>query len=213
MSHQTIYYGWGPVSKKHPTAELEMWLCNYSTAAPLMHANGDLLETKSGCETGATNNYDWVNLSHSEYFANEQRELRVRAKFVTSLLRLNSCAKICKVVQMLRRPLISDGVEEQALLREVEDGSPKCAVAKSLRRDGVSGRNAVRCDAQKLLIQARHRRPLYPHVQCQVSAPRAAFARGRASRKPWNTKTTAYRRSGLVMLNKKMPRLFLHDSG
>ncbi|KAJ7916680.1 hypothetical protein B0H13DRAFT_1871008 [Mycena leptocephala] len=71
-------------------------------------------------------------------------------------------AKICKVVRMLRRPLISDGVEEQALLRRVEDGSPTRAVAKSLRCDGVSGRNA-------------------------------------------NTKTTAYRRSGLAMRNQNPP--------
>ncbi|KAJ7915959.1 hypothetical protein B0H13DRAFT_1871576 [Mycena leptocephala] len=42
-------------------------------------------------------------------------------------------AKICKVVRTLRWPLISDGVEEQALLRGVEDGSPTRAVAKSLR--------------------------------------------------------------------------------
>ncbi|KAJ7920450.1 hypothetical protein B0H13DRAFT_2422429 [Mycena leptocephala] len=84
-------------------------------------------------------------------------------------------AKICK-------PLISDGVEEQALLRGVEDGSPARAVAKSLRCDGVSGRNAF-----------------------QSSAPRAAFARGRASHMPWNTNTTAYRRSGLTMRNQNSP--------
>ncbi|KAJ7882089.1 hypothetical protein B0H14DRAFT_2565609 [Mycena olivaceomarginata] len=64
-------------------------------------------------------------------------------------------AKICKVLWMLRQPLISDGAEEKALLRGVEDGSPTRAVAKPLRRDGVSGRNAVRCDAQKQLYQAR----------------------------------------------------------
>ncbi|KAJ7435863.1 hypothetical protein FB451DRAFT_1194264 [Mycena latifolia] len=93
------------------------------------------------------------------FLASNPRELnRVRAKLVTSLLRLNSCAKIYKVVRMLRRPLISDGAEDQALLRGVEAGSPTRAVAQPLRRDGVSGRNAVRCDAQKLLLQARHRR-------------------------------------------------------
>ncbi|KAJ7257325.1 hypothetical protein C8J57DRAFT_1235048 [Mycena rebaudengoi] len=70
------------------------------------------------------------------------------------------------------------------------DGSLTRAVAKSLRRDGVSGRNAS-----------------------PSSAPRLAFSRGRASRKPWNTKTTAYRRSGVAMLNKKPPRLFLHVPG
>ncbi|KAJ7133046.1 hypothetical protein C8R44DRAFT_899392 [Mycena epipterygia] len=90
--------------------------------------------------------------------------------------------------------------------REVEDGSPTRTVATSLRREGVSGCNAVRCDAQKLLTQARHWRPRCSHVQFQPSAPRAAFAWDRASRKPWNTKTTAYWRSGLAMLNKKHGR-------
>ncbi|KAJ7908055.1 hypothetical protein B0H13DRAFT_1878965 [Mycena leptocephala] len=68
---------------------------------------------------------------------------------------MNVRAKICKVLWMLRRPLISDGAEEKGLLFGVEDSSPTRAVAKPLRRDGVSGRNAVRCDAQKLLYQAR----------------------------------------------------------
>ncbi|KAJ7118311.1 hypothetical protein C8R44DRAFT_738253 [Mycena epipterygia] len=66
---------------------------------------------------------------------------RVRAKFVTSLLRLNSCkfvslmafnecAKICKVATVPRSK------------RRLEEGSPTRGVATSLRRDGVSGRNA-----------------------------------------------------------------------
>ncbi|KAJ7889649.1 hypothetical protein B0H13DRAFT_1887981 [Mycena leptocephala] len=41
---------------------------------------------------------------------------KVRAKLVTSLLRLNPCATICEVAWMLRRPLISDGAEVQPLL-------------------------------------------------------------------------------------------------
>ncbi|KAJ7923951.1 hypothetical protein B0H13DRAFT_1864421 [Mycena leptocephala] len=106
---------------------------------------------------------------------------------------MNVRAKICKVLWMLLRPLISDGAEEKALLRGVEDSSPTRAVAKPLRRDGVFGRNAVRCDAQKLLYQARLRRARCPHIQFQPSAPSVAFSRGRALRKPWNTKTTAYR--------------------
>ncbi|KAJ7835787.1 hypothetical protein B0H13DRAFT_1913413 [Mycena leptocephala] len=110
-------------------------------------------------------------------------------------------------VWMLRRPLISDGAEEKALLRGVEDGSPTRAVAKPLRRDGVSGRNAVRCDAQKLLYQAHLRRARCPHIQFQPSVPRAAFFRGRALCKPWKPKPLT------GMLNKKKPpALFLHDS-
>ncbi|KAJ7854376.1 hypothetical protein B0H13DRAFT_1903708 [Mycena leptocephala] len=65
-------------------------------------------------------------------------------------------AKICEVVRTLRPPLISDGVEEQALLRGVEDGSPTRAVAKSLRCDGVSGRNAHRreCHTRTTVMKA-----------------------------------------------------------
>ncbi|KAJ7896368.1 hypothetical protein B0H14DRAFT_2558280 [Mycena olivaceomarginata] len=109
--------------------------------------------------------------------------LGVRAKFVTSLLRLNSCAlnllPLCRklterkyVSINLRLPSINHGAKEQVLLRGLEDGSPTSAVAKSLRSDGVSGRNAARYDAQK------------------PSAPRAAVARGRASHNPWKIKTT-----------------------
>ncbi|KAJ7910277.1 hypothetical protein B0H13DRAFT_1876942 [Mycena leptocephala] len=96
---------------------------------------------------------------------------------------MNARAKICKVLWMLRRPLISDGAEEKALLRGVEDGSPTCAVAKPLRRDGVSGRNAVRCDAQKLLYQARLRRARSTHPVPAFCASRRVFPEPYAARK------------------------------
>ncbi|KAJ7233452.1 hypothetical protein C8J57DRAFT_1249932 [Mycena rebaudengoi] len=72
------------------------------------------------------------------------------------------------------------------------DGSLTRAVAKSLLRDGVSGRNAVR----------------FP-VLC---ASRRVFPRPRITQ-IMEYQTTAYRRSGFAMLNKKPPRLFLHVPG
>ncbi|KAJ7885571.1 hypothetical protein B0H13DRAFT_1889508 [Mycena leptocephala] len=85
---------------------------------------------------------------------------------------MNARAKICKVLWMLRRPLISDGAEEKALLRGVEDGSPTCAVAKPLRRDGVSGRNARASGARG------------PHIQFQLfgGVGAAGWTRGTARR-------------------------------
>ncbi|KAJ7811831.1 hypothetical protein B0H13DRAFT_1926502 [Mycena leptocephala] len=79
------------------------------------------------------------------------RALRVRAKLVTSLLRLNPCPTICEVARMLRRPLISDGAEVQPLLCEfpayrVADGSQTRVVAKSpARRSLQPRRGSMRC--------------------------------------------------------------------
>ncbi|KAJ7916025.1 hypothetical protein B0H13DRAFT_2451126 [Mycena leptocephala] len=105
----------------------------------------------------------------------------VRAKLVTSLLRLNSCNFVSLMAFNECSVDATAAVNQRRCrgesIRGVEDGSPTRAVAKPLRRDGVSGRNAVRCDAQKLLYQARLRRARCPRIQFQPSAPRAAFSR------------------------------------
>ncbi|KAJ6598724.1 hypothetical protein B0H10DRAFT_1959262 [Mycena sp. CBHHK59/15] len=80
------------------------------------------------------------------------RNSRVRAKLVTSLLRLNSCAKICKcgccAATNQRR------CRGEALLRRVEDGSPTRAIAKLLQRDGVSGCNTKIIGSNELSLNA-----------------------------------------------------------